>query len=156
MVKQNVSFVGTILFYTVILSGMALPPLAYIQVTTWYNYVMDGTDGTDCNGFADCGECDDCAFYDDYYDKQSISYYDSLDSYVDGDGYVDIVAIGNNEGNVGIWDNRDSVLSSGYAEHKGWFKKAFCYVQPDHYHCDGCSFRYCGDLRTDCTGCDGQ
>ena len=52
MVRQNISFVGTILFYTVILSGMALPPLLYIryvQVTTWYNEVMAIPDRIDCN-----------------------------------------------------------------------------------------------------------
>lgn len=50
MVRQNVSFVGSILFYTVILSGMALPPLAYLQyvrLTTWYNDVMDNPDRDD-------------------------------------------------------------------------------------------------------------
>ena len=55
MVRQNVSFVGTILFYTVILSGMALPPLLYVryvQVTTWYDDVMAIPDRDDCTGHA--------------------------------------------------------------------------------------------------------
>jgi hypothetical protein len=54
MNDRNMSFVGTILYWTVILSGMALPPLTYVryvQITTWYNDVM---------GYSDCTDCDDC------------------------------------------------------------------------------------------------
>ena len=149
MVRQHLSFQSSILFYTVILSGMALPVVATIHVTRFVCFYIDVTHVPDCNGFADCGECDDCAFYADYCDEQSISYYDSLDHYVNDRGYVDIVALHNNRGNVGFRDYRESVFESGYTEHKGWYKESGMFVQPDDYDCDGCSFHYCGDLSTD-------
>lgn len=147
MVRQNVSFVGTILFYTVILSGMALPPLLYVryvQVTTWYNDVMaipDRDDGDD-----------------------HVEYIDPTANATRIEKY----------GKTGILVTEDY---TGRAKHLGWFSHNHYLYQPDNYTCNGCNFcdddRRCGgrknghfpsglkecidcDRFADCDDCDGQ
>ena len=168
---MNNSKVGIVLYRAVILSALALPVLTTIHVTRFVCFYIDCKSVPDCNGYNDCGECDDCVAFTERADKLNISYYNSLDDYVGHDGRVDIAGIRRDSGTVThtikgeyIDYSRSTrsgnyVLDIDYAKHKGWFKDPYFIVQPDHYHCEGCDFRYCGMLDDDCddcADCDGQ